>query len=81
MQRAPTYSRAHRPGQRLLDDVLARLRRDELTSTQIAERLRIAVHTAQGALRTLADAGLIERIDHDYQGIRWRALPAAEVTA
>jgi len=63
---------AHNPGQRLRAAVLARLERDELSSTQLAQRLGMAMTTAQHCLRCLALAGEIECVGRDDSGKLWR---------
>ena len=74
----PAHSPNHNPAERLRDAVLTRLGRDELTATQLSERLGLAYRTIGTLLSRLHREGAIEPASYTRRDIRWRAT-AAEV--
>ena len=75
----PAHSPSHNPAERLRDAVIERLRHDELTAAQLAERLGLAHGTVGTLLSRLHREGAIEPASYTRRDIRWRAVPAREV--
>lgn len=74
MTRGPTYTAAHRGGERLGAAVLLRLSHDELTACQLAERLGVQETTLRDLLRRLHREGRIAAVSYTRRDIKWRAV-------
>lgn len=76
MARGPTAAAAHNPAERPREAIMSRLRRDELTVAQLAERLGVKPNTVSACLSRLHREGAIEPASYTRRDIRWRAVPA-----